>query len=107
VSAALITGIRLAATPAATTTLTAALTTQVRLAATAQFNKARGFHQVDLDADLVRALLEQGLTEEQVSEQLGLELEAVHRYKQLTGIAELFARADWSMAWEMVDEVTT
>jgi hypothetical protein len=78
-----------------------------RLAATAQFNKARGFHQVDLDADLVRALLEQGLTEEQVSEQLGLELEAVHRYKQLTGIAELFARADWSLAWEMVDEVTT
>lgn len=74
-----------------------------RMAATVQFNKARGIHQVDLDADVVRALLEQGLTEEDVSQHLGMDLDAVHRYKQLTGIAELFRKADYSVAWEMVD----
>ena len=29
-----------------------------RMAATVQFNKARGVHQVDLDADVIRALIE-------------------------------------------------
>lgn len=75
-----------------------------RMAATLQFNKARGVHQVDLDAEVIRALLEQGLSEEEVSERVGLELEAVHRYKQLTGVAELFKNAEYSLAWEMVDE---
>lgn len=75
-----------------------------RMAATLQFNKARGVHQVDLDAEVIRALLEQGLTEEEVSERVGLDLEAVHRYKQITGVAELFKNAEYSLAWEMVDD---
>jgi hypothetical protein len=74
-----------------------------RLAATMQFNKARGVHQVDLDADLIRALAEQGLADEDISVHLGLDLETIHRYKQLTGIAELFKNAEYSAAWEMRD----
>lgn len=77
-----------------------------RMAATVQFNKARGVHQVDLDAEVVRKLIEQGLTEEEVAARLGLELEAVHRYKQLTGVAALFQNADYSMAWEVVEDDT-
>lgn len=72
-----------------------------RMAATVQFNKARGVHQVDLDAEVIRALIEQGLTEEDVAQRLGIDLDTVHRYKQLTGVAELFRNAEWSMAWEM------
>src|SRR5690606_20093346 len=75
-----------------------------RLTATMQFNRARGVHQVDLDAEVVRALLEQGLDEEQIATKLGMELDAVHRYKQVTGVAELFKSAEYSIAWEMVDE---
>lgn len=75
-----------------------------RMAATVQFNKARGVHQVDLDADVVRALIEQGMDEPEVAAKLGMDLEAVHRYKQITGVAELFARVDYSMAWEIVEE---
>lgn len=75
-----------------------------RMTATVQFNKARGVHQVDLDADIVRALIEQGLPEEEVAGKLGMELDAVHRYKQLTGVAALFAKAEYSGAWEMVEE---
>lgn len=76
-----------------------------RMAATMQFNKARGVHQVDLDAEIIRALIEQGLDEAEIAQRVGLDLEAVHRYKQITGIADLFKNAEWSGAWEMVDEV--
>lgn len=72
-----------------------------RLAATWQFNKARGNHQVDLDADLIRALIEQGMEEEEIVKHLGIDLDTVHRYKQVTGIAALFANAVYSMAWEV------
>lgn len=75
-----------------------------RMAATVQFNKARGVHQVDLDAEVIRALLEQGLSEDDVSTRLGIDLDTVHRYKQMTGVAALFRDADWSLAWEMRDE---
>lgn len=72
-----------------------------RMAATIQFNKARGVHELEGDADIVKSLLEQGLTEDEVSQHLGLDLETIHRYKSLTGIAELFANTPWSHAWEV------
>lgn len=72
-----------------------------RMIATWQFNKARGAHEVDLDADLIRALIEQGMAEEEIATHLGIDLDTVHRYKQVTGIAALFARAEYSLAWEI------
>ena len=75
-----------------------------RLVATVQFNKARGIHQVDLDADLIRNLVEQGLSDEEISIHLGLDLDTIARYKSLTGIAALFAKAEYSPAWEMEEE---
>ena len=76
-----------------------------RMTATIQFNKARGVHQVDLDADVIRALIEQGQSEDEISQHLGIDLETIHRYKQLTGIADLFKNAEYSKAWEMQDDV--
>lgn len=75
-----------------------------RMAATIQFNKARGVHAIDLDADVVRSLIEQGLTEQEVAQRLGMELDAVHRYKQVAGVAALFANSAYSSAWEMVQD---
>lgn len=75
-----------------------------RMAATVQFNKARGVHQLDLDAEVIRALIEQGLSEEDISTKLGMDIESVHRYKQVAGIASLFAKSEYSRSWEMVDE---
>lgn len=75
-----------------------------RMAATIQFNKARGVHQVDLDADVVKCLLEQGMTEEEVSKHLGLDRDTVLRYKQMTGIIDLFKNVDYTPSWECEDE---
>ena len=78
-----------------------------RMAATVQFNRARGVHQVELMGDLVKALVEQGLTDDEIAERLGMEIEEVFRLKQITGIAELFKNQVYSKAWVMmeVDEV--
>ena len=72
-----------------------------RMAATVQFNRARGVHQVELMGDLVQSLVEQGVSDEEIATHLGMEEEEVFRLKQVTGIAELFKNQTYSRAWEM------
>jgi len=72
-----------------------------RMAATVQFNRARGVHQVELMGDLVQALVNQGATDEEIAEHLGMEAEEVYRLKQVTGIAALFKNQVHSRAWRM------
>lgn len=74
-----------------------------RMVATVQFNKARGTHQVDLDADVIRKLIEQGMSEDDICQHLQIDHETVHRYKQLTGVAEIFKNSNYSMAWKIQD----
>lgn len=72
-----------------------------RMAATVQFNRARGVHQVELMGDLVQALVEQGASDVEIAEHLGMEEEEVYRLKQVTGIAALFKNQTYSRSWEM------
>ena len=72
-----------------------------RMAATVQFNRARGVHQVELMGDLVQALVEQGVDDEDIAQKLGMEIKEVFRLKQITGIAELFKNQIYSKSWEM------
>lgn len=74
-----------------------------RMIATVQFNRARGAHQVELMGDLVKALIENGISDEEISKYLGMETEEVYRLKQITGVAELFKKQLYSPAWEMKD----
>lgn len=75
-----------------------------RMAATVQFNKARGVHEIDGDADIVKSLSQQGLSDEEICKHLGLDAETVLRYKQLTGILDLFKNTSYSLAWEVKDD---
>lgn len=75
-----------------------------RMAATIQFNKARGVHQCDLDAEVIRSLVEQGLSDSEISVHIGIDEDTIMRYKQLTGIAELFKSSDYSMSWRIEDD---
>jgi ParB-like chromosome segregation protein Spo0J len=72
-----------------------------RMIATEQFNRARGTHQVDLDAELIRKLIEQGLNDEEIAINLGVDTETVYRYKQLTGIADIFKNINYSVSWDV------
>lgn len=75
-----------------------------RMAATIQFNKARGVHEIDGDADIVKSLSEQGLSDADICKHLGLDAETVLRYKQLTGILDLFKNTAYSNAWEVSND---
>ena len=75
-----------------------------RMAATVQFNKARGVHEIDGDADIVKSLSQQGLSDEEICKHLGLDAETVLRYKQLTGILDLFKNTSYSPAGEVKDD---
>ena len=72
-----------------------------RMSATIQFNKARGVHAVDGDADIVRSLLEQGWDENEISQHLGIDIETILRYKQLSGIVDTFKNVEYSHSWEV------
>lgn len=74
-----------------------------RMIATVAFNKARGVHSVELDSELIRKLIDQGLEENEIAVKLGIDIDTVFRYKQLTGIAELFKNNSYSTSWDMVE----
>ena len=70
-----------------------------RMAATIQFNKARGVHELDGAADIVRSLVKQGMSDADICQHLGIDAETELRYKQLTGIVELFRKVNYSVSW--------
>lgn len=73
-----------------------------RIAATVEFNRARGEHGTEAMSALVRLLYELGWTDERIQQELGMQLDEVIRLKQITGIAALFTDRDFSQAWEPV-----
>lgn len=75
-----------------------------RMTATIQFNKARGVHEVDLDAEVIRKLIEQGMEEIDICKHLGIDPETLHRYKSLTGIAGIFKNVQYSKSWEVTNK---
>ena len=51
----------------------------------------------------MKALLEQGKKEEEIANSLGLDLDTVLRYKQMTGILALFEGVNYSHSWDIKD----
>ena len=76
-----------------------------RMCATVEFNRARGVHGVEEMSELVRKMLSQGMTDEEVAKENGMELEEVLRLKQLTGIADVFKNQDYSRSWSMEEVI--
>ena len=71
-----------------------------RIAATVEHNRARGEHRVEAMGEVVRMLYQAGWRDEKIQEELGMEADEVRRLKQITGLAELFASREFSLAWE-------
>lgn len=71
-----------------------------RIAATIRHNRARGRHRVDGMASIVLELARRNWNDAKIGKELGMEPDEVLRLKQVTGLAELFADAEFSEAWE-------
>jgi ParB-like chromosome segregation protein Spo0J len=72
-----------------------------RIAATIRHNRARGRHQVDNMSEIVVELSRRNWSDERIGRELGMEADEVLRLKQISGLAEIFADAEFSEAWEI------
>jgi ParB-like chromosome segregation protein Spo0J len=75
-----------------------------RMASTVRHNRARGKHQVDLQAELVKGMIELGMSDSEVALKLGMSIEELLRLKQIVGAAKLLAGVEYSASYGRDDE---
>jgi ParB-like chromosome segregation protein Spo0J len=75
-----------------------------RMASTIRHNRARGKHQVDAMTDIILELSKRNWSDSKISKELGMDADEVLRFKQIGGLAELFADKEFSEAWEIDEE---
>lgn len=71
-----------------------------RMAATIRHNRARGVHGVLPMTDIVADLIRAGWNDSEVAKELGMDADEVLRFKQVSGLPELFKDHRYSKAWE-------
>lgn len=76
-----------------------------RMAATIRHNRARGKHSVDGMANLVFQMLENGMKDADICNELGMEPEELLRLKHITGFSKLFKDAEYNRAWVTKNQI--
>ncbi len=75
-----------------------------RMASTVRHNRARGKHEVDLVAALVKSLVHQGWDDDAIAKHLGMTTEEIGRLKQIKRIAYMHANPEYSKSWGDSDD---
>jgi ParB-like chromosome segregation protein Spo0J len=70
-----------------------------RMASTVRHNRARGKHSVAGMANMVFSMLDNGMTDDEVCNKLGLEIDELLRLKHVTGFSKLFENTEYKTAW--------
>lgn len=70
-----------------------------RIASTVRHNRARGKHSVTGMSNLVFKLLDNGWSDTDICNEIGLEPDELIRLKHITGFSKLFENAEYSRAW--------
>lgn len=71
-----------------------------RIAATVRHNRARGKHSVTGMSNLVFQMLQEGRTDAEICNDIGLEAEELLRLKHVTGFSKLMRDHAYNQAWE-------
>ena len=71
-----------------------------RMASTVRHNRARGKHQVTGMAGIVFSMLDNGMNDASICNELGLEADELIRLKYVTGFAKLFEDVEYKKSWE-------
>lgn len=71
-----------------------------RIASTIRHNRARGKHRVDGMSEIVVELRRRNWSDEKIGRELGMDPDEVLRLCQISGLAEMFADAEFTKAWE-------
>ena len=75
-----------------------------RMASTIRHNRARGTHSVELMSNIVAELCRSDMSDAWIMKNIGMDRDELLRLKQITGLADLFANAEFSMSDEWEDE---
>ena len=70
-----------------------------RMASTIRHNRARGKHSVQGMANLVFNMLDNGWSDAEICNELGMEPEEVLRLKHIAGFSKLFADREYNKSW--------
>lgn len=70
-----------------------------RMAATVRHNRARGTHSTQGMSGMVFGMLQDGKTDAQICQELGMEAEELVRLKHITGYARLYKDVKYNRAW--------
>lgn len=67
-----------------------------RMASTIRHNRARGSHSIELMMNIVGELKKAGMSDAWIMKEIGMDADELLRYKQLSGLAELFRGREFS-----------
>jgi ParB-like chromosome segregation protein Spo0J len=68
-----------------------------RMASTIRHNRARGTHNIELMTNIVAELKKAGMSDEWIMSKIGMDKDELLRFKQISGLAALFADKDFSI----------
>lgn len=71
-----------------------------RMASTIRHNRARGSHDIDLMSNIVSELTKAGMSDTWILKHIGMDADELLRLKQISGLAELFKKKDFSISKE-------
>lgn len=75
-----------------------------RMASTIRHNRARGMHSVELMSGIVTELVRSGMSDNWIMRNIGMDRDELVRLKQVSGLAALFARKEFSLSEEEQEE---
>ena len=73
-----------------------------RMASTIRHNRARGSHSIELMMNIVGELKKAGMSDQWIMKEIGMDADELLRYKQLSGLAELFKDREYSQTTEEI-----
>lgn len=76
-----------------------------RMAATVRHNRARGKHSIAGMSSMVFSMLQNGMSDAEICNELGMEPEEVLKLKTVTGFAKLFENVEYRKAWESQKQI--
>lgn len=71
-----------------------------RMGSTIRHNRARGSHSIELMTNIVKELIEAGKSDAWIMKNIGMCADELLRFKQVSGLIELFKNEEFSNAWE-------
>ncbi len=73
-----------------------------RVASTIRHNRARGTHSIDNMVSIIKGLIESGLSDQWIIDNIGMDKNELLRIKQISGLVSLFTDNDFSEGWEEI-----